>query len=49
MQPAVLRSCRQIYAEAMPLLWSTNTFGFTDPNTFREFLHTLNSMQKNLL
>ena len=45
----VLRSCRQIYSEAMPILWSTNTFGFSDPATFRDFFALLNGIQKKIL
>lgn len=36
----VLRVCRQIYVEAHPILWSTNTFSFTKATAFRRFIMT---------
>ena len=35
----VLRTCRQIYCEAVSTLWTTNTFSFNVRSTFLEFLH----------
>lgn len=33
-----LRVCRQVYHEANPILWSTNTFSFTDAISLKEFM-----------
>ena len=35
----VLRTCRQIYCEAVSTLWTTNTFSFNLRSAFFEFLH----------
>ena len=42
----VLRSCRQTYVEANQLLWTTNTFSFSDAMTFERFMMTRTINQK---
>jgi hypothetical protein len=37
----LLRTCRQIYTEALPLLYSTNAFDFDDLSTFNIFAATM--------
>ncbi|KAH6842905.1 hypothetical protein B0I37DRAFT_383140, partial [Chaetomium sp. MPI-CAGE-AT-0009] len=32
MEPAVLQTCKQVYFEAVPILYSRNVFRFNDPN-----------------
>lgn len=46
---SVLRSCRQIYVEANNMLWTSNTFLFADPTTFKRFMMTRTINQKRLL
>ena len=46
---SILRSCRQIYHEAGQILWSTNTFSFTDGATFQRFMGTRSLIQKRTL
>ena len=36
---AILRTCRQIYLEALPILYEMNTFHFTNPLDMNDFLH----------
>ncbi|KAF2476927.1 uncharacterized protein BDR25DRAFT_339024 [Lindgomyces ingoldianus] len=38
---ALLKSCRQIYSEATPLLYTTNTFSFSTPLTFINLFPTI--------
>lgn len=45
----ILRTCRQMYTEANQILWSTNTFSFSDPATFKHFVGTRSLMQKRTL
>jgi len=45
----VLRSCRQIYIEANPILWQTNTFAVDDVYTFRTFAKDMTNTQRQLL
>lgn len=40
-QLALLRSCRQIYHEAKYILWTTNTFSFSDPDCLWSFMHNI--------
>lgn len=49
MHLGVLRSCRQIYTEANRVLWTTNTFSFADPATFKRFMMTRNIHQKRFI
>lgn len=49
MRLTVLRACRQMYAEANEILWTTNTFSFTDGITLKRFLMTRNIHQKRLI
>ena len=42
----VLGLCRQIYIEANPILWSTNTFGFSNARDFSWFMSDRISAQK---
>ena len=43
----VLYASRQIYAEANHILWTTNTFAFANPATFKHFIRTVH--QKRLV
>jgi hypothetical protein len=45
----VLRTCRQIYPEASRVLWATNTFSFTRPETLKAFMSDRKTAQKQLL
>jgi len=45
----VLRTCRQIYLEASRVLWATNTFSFTRPETLKAFMNDRKTAQKQLL
>jgi hypothetical protein len=45
----VLRTCRQIYPEASRVLWATNTFSFTRPETLKAFMNDRKTAQKQLL
>lgn len=45
----VLRTCRQVYSEANPILWSTNTFSFEDQYSFTHFVDVRSAVQKRLL
>ena len=49
MRLSVLRSCRQIYVEANNILWTSNTFSFADPVTFKRFMMTRTIHQKRLI
>ena len=42
----VLRCCRQMYAEANPILWSTNTFSIHDHRTLKQFMAERDATQK---
>ncbi|KAF2791340.1 hypothetical protein K505DRAFT_67399 [Melanomma pulvis-pyrius CBS 109.77] len=46
---ALVKTCRIIYSEAIPLLYSTNTFSFQSPKTFLQFPPTLLSTRILLL
>ena len=41
-----LRTCRQMYIEACPILWSTNAFSFDECVVFRDFMTGLSVGQK---
>ena len=43
---SVLRACRQIYAGANLLLWTTNTFSFEKNSTFQMFVNMIHSTQR---
>lgn len=45
----VLQACRQIYTEANPMFWATNTFSFRDPGEYRGFMEDRTSAQKATL
>ena len=49
LQLALLRTCRQVYVEANPLLWTTNTFSFGEVRLLRDFVAQRNMKQKQLL
>lgn len=49
LQLDVLRACRQMYVEAHLILWTTNTFSFTDGLTFKLFMMTRSLHQKRLI
>lgn len=49
MRLTIMRSSRQIYVEANQVLWTTNTFSFTDPMAFKRFMSTRNVHQKRML
>lgn len=46
---SLLGVCRQIYAEANMIFWTTNTFSFQDIATLRDFMNGLHSTQKKKL
>lgn len=46
---SILGACRQMYEEANILLWTTNTFSFSDVLTFEELIARLNTMQRQKL
>lgn len=46
---AFLGTCRQIYQEAHVILWSTNTLSFDDGTSFKTFIDTLNTVQRQKL
>lgn len=45
----LLRTCRQVYVEANPILYASNTFQIGDPNTLLRFVNSRNAVQKRLL
>jgi hypothetical protein len=45
----LLRVCRQIYIEANPILWGTNTWSFTNSRPFYKFLVARNAIQRRVL
>ncbi|MCJ1252006.1 hypothetical protein MMC30_009244 [Trapelia coarctata] len=45
----LLRSCRQVYAEANTILWESNTFVFNERHTFNVFFKSRPPFQKQLL
>lgn len=50
MHLTILRVCRQTYIEANNVLWTTNTFSFTDADpTFVDFMEPRSTPQKQLL
>ena len=49
MHLTLLRSCRQIYVEANSMLWTTNTYSFSDATTFKRFMMTRNIHQKRMI
>ena len=46
---SILRGCRQMYEEANFLLWTTNTFSFTDHHSFKDWVRQLKISQKRKL
>lgn len=42
----ILRSCRQVYQEAMPFLYSRNTFSFANPNCLQQFINGRKAFQR---
>lgn len=46
---SLLGVCRQIYAEANTIFWTTNTYSFQDIATLRVFMNGLHSTQKRSL
>lgn len=49
MHLTVLCASRQIYVEANRILWTTNTFSFSDEVTLKDFMKTRYSHQKRLI
>ena len=49
MHLTILRCCRQTYAEANPILWSTNTFAFHEHKSLKEFMEDRNESQKRCM
>ncbi|KAI4228010.1 MAG: hypothetical protein L6R36_001944 [Xanthoria steineri] len=49
MRLTVLRASHQIYAEANRILWTTNTFSFTDGIALQRFMMTRTIKQKRLI
>ena len=45
----LLRTCRQIFQEANPILWPSNTFSFDDPDSLKHFMANINHVQRQLL
>lgn len=45
----LLRTCRQLYTEANPVLWETNIFSFNDVHSFTCFMNDRTNHQKSLL
>ena len=45
----LLRVCRQIYIEACPIIWTTNTFSFHEALTLKAFFDNRKVAQKKLL
>ena len=45
----VLRTCRQVYREAILTLWTTNTFSFNVRSAFLEFLHGKTVEQRRMI
>ncbi|KAL8951244.1 MAG: hypothetical protein Q9222_002772 [Ikaeria aurantiellina] len=45
----ILRVSRQMYTEANPILWTTNTFAFPDSLTLQRFMMTRTIHQKRLI
>lgn len=48
-QLSLLQICRQIHSEALPILWSTNTFCFKDATAFTRFFPERTLYQLTLL
>ena len=46
MHLGVLRTCHQLYNEANPILWSTNTFSFSSAPSCHQFFQGRNPQQK---
>ena len=46
---SVLAVCRQLYEESNIILWKSNIFSFDDPNSFTEFVGSMNRAQKSKL
>ncbi|KAL8928940.1 MAG: hypothetical protein Q9172_000692 [Xanthocarpia lactea] len=46
---SVLRASRQIYVEASPIFWTTNTFSFANGDTFERFMAMQNINQTCLV
>jgi hypothetical protein len=42
----ILQTCRQIYTEANPIFWATNTFSFQEPGEYRDFMEDRTSAQR---
>lgn len=49
MHLSILRTCRQIYHEAHPILWGTNIFSFSTANCFERFFDGRTPEQKAAL
>jgi hypothetical protein len=45
-QVQILRVCRQVYIEANPILWSSNTLAFGEPSDFCKFMSERVTAQK---
>ena len=39
LEPAILRTCRSIYLQALPILYGNNTFSFDSRESLNEFTH----------
>ncbi|KAL8650956.1 MAG: hypothetical protein Q9210_003519 [Variospora velana] len=49
MRLTVLRASRKLYVEANQIVWTTNTFSFTDSITLKRFMMTRNIHQRRLI
>ena len=45
----LLRTCRQIYAEANQILWESNIFSLNDVPSFTRFMNSRSAFQKRLI
>ena len=49
MRLTILRASSQIYVEANQVLWTSNTFSFSDAITFKRFMMTRTTPQKHII
>ncbi|MCJ1333010.1 hypothetical protein MMC10_009704 [Thelotrema lepadinum] len=45
----IMRTCRAIYAETLPLVWTYNSFGFAKSDTFFSFMELRTDFQRDSL
>lgn len=49
MEPEFLRTCKQIYLEAVPILYSRNVFSFNDPTLMSRLMAQIGDMNMKLI